>query len=185
MADLDVVEAKRAALAEIADDPKLAPILDYWHRAAGEGGLPRPCDIDPITLPPSILPYLTLLDVVDGGASFRIRLVGTASASAIGRDYTGQDLATAMSGDVLVATLDRYRAAITHQRPILASAEYAMPDGTSVKNLLMTLPLSSDGVGIDRLLGVFSPRSEWLAQQSLRGLDYLAYRKPARSYVIL
>ncbi len=185
MADPDSIEARRAALAEVAADAKLAPIFDYWHKTARDGVLPRPRDIDPVTLPPFVLPYLTLLDVVDGGRTFRIRLVGTASASAVGRDFTGQELEAAMSGDVLVATLDRYRAAIAHRRPILAFAEYAMPDGSTVKNTIMTLPLSSDGQVVDRLLGVFSPQSEWLAQQSLRGYDSLAYRKPMRSYVVL
>jgi hypothetical protein len=183
--DSDAAEARLAAQSEIARDPTLTAILDYWPSQSRAGALPRPRDIDLVLLPPNVLPYLTLLDVVDGGAAFNIRLVGSANVSAAGGDFTGKRLDTVMSGDLLAATLERYRAAVTSRRPVLGYAEYAMPDGSSVRNLLMTLPMSSDGVAIDRLLSVFRPRSEWLAQQSLRNFDSLAYQKPVRSHVVL
>jgi len=185
LTDPESVEARQVALAEISSDPKLSAVLEYWRGKAREGGLPRPGDIDPTGLPPSVLPYLTILDVIDGGDIFRVRLVGTASVSAAGRDFTGRYLDATMSGDVLAAALERYRAAIAHRRPVLGYAEYKMADGSTIRNLLMALPLSSDGLVVDRILGVFGPRSDWLAQQALRNLDALASSKPKRSHVLL
>jgi hypothetical protein len=185
LADSDAAEARLAAFSEIAGDPILVAILDYWQSQSREGLPPRPRDIDPILLPPAVLPYVTLLDVVDGGAAFNIRLVGSANVSAAGRDFTGKRLDTAMLGDLLAATSERYCAAVTSRRPVVGYADYAMPDGSTIRNVLMTLPMSSDGVAVDRLLSVFRPRSEWLAQQALRNFDSLAYRKPVRSYIVL
>ena len=107
------------------------------------------------------------------------------NVAAAGRDYTGSYIEDSMSGDPLAASRERYSAVMTHRRPVLGYAEYAMRDGSTVRNLIMTLPLSSDGQAVDRLLGVFSPKSQWLAQQALRNLDSLAYQKPTRSHVVL
>jgi hypothetical protein len=51
-----------------------------------------PCkrDIDPIELPPKILPNLQLIEVIDRGVRFRYRLIGTALAEAYGRDFSGR-----------------------------------------------------------------------------------------------
>ena len=185
MADTGIDEAQRAALAEIAADPKLGPIFEYWRGKCRDSGLPQPSDIDPAGIPPSILPYLTLLDVIDGGRTFRVRLVGTASAAAVGGDYTGRYLDETMSGDVLEAALDRYRAATVQRRPVLGHADYVMVGGDRVRNLLMTLPLSTDGAIVDRLLGVYSPRSDWLSRRALRNLDTAPYVTVKRSHIVL
>ncbi len=185
MTDPEAEAARQIALADIAGDSRLAAVFDYWCARAGEGRLPRPRDIDPTELPPAVLPFITLLDVIDGGATFRIRLVGTGNVAAAGRDFTGRDIAESMPGDVLVAALERYRAAIAHRRPVLGVTEHTMRDGSTVKNLLIVLPLASDGHAVDRILGVFSPRSQWLAQQALRNLDDLSDRKPKRSHIVL
>ena len=186
MTSSDSVEARQAALAEISGDAKLTAVLDYWRTKAGDGAVAAP-ERDRSGGPAARRspPFLTILDVLDGGENFRIRLVGTASAQAAGKDFTGKTVDQAMSGDVLTATLARYRAVIAHRRPVLGYSEYALADGSTIKNLLMTLPLSSDGIVVDRLLGVFSPKSNWHAEQSLRHLDAGAYRKPQRSHIVL
>ena len=184
MPDIDTVPADEAARAEVAGDARLSAVLQVWLQAAGEHGVPRPRDMSALTLPPQVLPFITLLDAIDGGRSFRIRLVGTASVSAAGRDFTGRMLHEAMTGFLLQAAENRYRAAIAYRRPILASSEYSMPDGSSIRNLIMAMPLSSDGDVVDRIIGVFSPKSDWLVRQALRTQDALAYRKPVRSLMV-
>ena len=186
LTDITSAEAREAALAEIAADPKLGPALDYWRTKCAGSTLPRPADIDPAGFPRAVLPYLTLLDVVEGGKTFRVRLVGTASSAAVGDNYTGRYLDETMSGEVLAAALARYRAAIEHRRPVLAYAEYKMTlSGDQVRNLLMTLPLSSDGTVVDRLLGVYSPKSDWLARRALRNLDTAPYVSARRTQIVL
>ena len=179
-------EAKRTALAEASADAKLGPMLRYWSAKCREcGGLPRPSDVDAAELPAGVLPYLTLLDVIDGGRTFRVRLVGTASAAAVGADHTGKYLDETMPSDVLDAALGRYRAAIAHRRPVLTLSDYDMLGGERVRNRMMVLPLSSDGITVDRLLGVYGPSSNWLAQRALRDLDTAPYLPPKRSQIVL
>jgi hypothetical protein len=72
------------------DDPVLGPVLAYGVRKRGFRSMPRKCDIDATEIPPRLLPNLQLIDVIDGGARFRYRLVGTASVEAFGDDYTGK-----------------------------------------------------------------------------------------------
>ncbi len=185
MTDIEADDARQSALTEISNDGKLAAVLEYWRQRATERTLPRPRDIDPTELPPAALPFFTILDVIEGGRTFRIRLVGTANVSAAGRDFTGRDITESMSGGVLTAALERFRATIAHRRPVLGYAEFATRDGSIVKNLILTLPLSSDGHAVDRLLSVFAPKSQWLAQQALRNLDSLLYCRPKQSHVVL
>ena len=72
------------------DDPILGPALAYWIDKRGSRLLPSRRDIDPVEIPPKILPHLQIIDVVDGGARFRYRLIGTATVDAYGEDFTGR-----------------------------------------------------------------------------------------------
>jgi len=72
------------------DDPVLAPVLAYWLQKRGARPMPRKGDIDPVELPPKLLPNIQIIEAIDGAARFPYRLVGTASVDAFGSDYTGR-----------------------------------------------------------------------------------------------
>ena len=176
---------REAALAEMAADAKLSAVLTLWNGLAAGGALPKPRELDATVLPPFVLPYITILEPVDHGRIFNIRLVGTASVAVAGRDFTGRRLDEAMSEPVLSLTEERYRTAIAQRRPVLACADYVMSDGSTIRNLIMAFPMSTDGIAVDRILGVFSPKSDLLARQTLRTLDHVVTRKPTRSLYVV
>jgi hypothetical protein len=91
------------------DDPVLGPALAYWLRQRGASSMPRKRDIDPTEISPKILPKMQIIDVLDGGARFRYRLVGTALVEANGRDYTGQYPEELLSEDRASFVLNIYR----------------------------------------------------------------------------
>jgi hypothetical protein len=85
--------SRATALGQIAADARLTTIYRYWSELCGQNEVPAEEQFDPIDLPAAVLPYLTLLDVIDRGDSSRVRLVGTATTVAVGRNATGDHLA--------------------------------------------------------------------------------------------
>lgn len=67
----------------------LQEIYVHWFGLTPESGMPARSDFDPANIP-LLLPHIYLIDVVDGGADFRYRLVGTHITEAVGFDFTGQ-----------------------------------------------------------------------------------------------
>jgi hypothetical protein len=73
------------------DDPRLARLAALWLERAGAGGIPERSALGPEVLHPlGLLPNVMLVDVIDGGARFRYRLVGTEITAIAGRDATGK-----------------------------------------------------------------------------------------------
>lgn len=75
---------------EIIAQPEVAPIRDlvaYSDKKRGDRFAPRRSDIDPTEIPRH-LPHIHMMDVLDGGADFRYRLIGTAIVQGLGRDNT-------------------------------------------------------------------------------------------------
>jgi len=176
---------QEAALGEIAADRRLAAVYRYWCKLCGENDVPALDQLDPVNLPAAVLPYLTLLDMLDGGHSFRVRLVGTGTSVAVGRNATGDHLDSTVTGDISAAALRRYRTVLEAGRPVLDVVHYKVPDEASFTNRLLTLLFSTKRDAIDRLLGVYSPTSLRLAKQTLRDLTSPAYVEALRSTVIL
>jgi len=76
---------------DLRDFPLLAQALAYWRgKRCGEDP-PRRLDLDPAEVP-ALLPYVNLVDVVEGegGRRFRHRLEGTGLVKRFKRDSTGQ-----------------------------------------------------------------------------------------------
>ncbi len=99
------------------DDPILGPTLTYWTQKRGARPMPRKRDIDPIELPPKLLPNIQIIEVIDGGARFRYRLVGTASVDAFGSDYTGRYPDEMFTDDRLNFIQSIYRRVYDDQAP--------------------------------------------------------------------
>ena len=175
---------RQALLSEVAADRRLAPVYDYWLTLAGDE-VPAFSLFDPAALPAAVLGYLTLLDVIDGGSTFRVRLVGAGTASAVGYNAAGSSLGDADAGDIEEAAVARYRAVITHRRPVADIVAYTIPHGPSFKTRILTLPFLGRQSVIDRLLGVYSPTSAPTAQRALPNLVIPSNARVHRTQVIL
>src|SRR5579872_671122 len=157
-------ELRRSAMDQIAADPVLAAVLELWEIKRGERFAPSPSELDAFVLPAAVLPRTVLVDVLDGGARFRFRLVGTAVALSSGVDYTGQYVDEALSGTVRDSVLQHYRTVVHERRPAFAVAEYRVPGGQNVRNSRLAVPLTLKGDAVDRLLLVSRVVSDWLLQ---------------------
>jgi hypothetical protein len=135
-------------------DPILGPMLEYWTRKRGARSMPSKRDIDPTEIPPKLLPNLQILDVIDDGARFRFRLVGTASVQALGQDYTWKGPEELLSGDRLSLVLEIYRTVCTTKAPVFSRSRYYTTNDRDIFTNRIYLPLSDDGTNVHHILGV-------------------------------
>src|SRR5215813_8749572 len=130
--------------------PTQAPIshhLDlyrHWLAKRGDRTMPARSDLDPGEIR-VLLPYLTILDKVNG--QFRYRLHGSAVAREIGRDLTGgivgSYVSTPGSAAAMRAICERVFA---RARPVFATGEFEVQSGSTHNISVLFLPLSEDGV---------------------------------------
>jgi len=144
--DFEVIEAP--------DLPLLKELVAYWERRRGTRLAPRRADVDPADLP-AHLPNLFMVDVLDGGADFRYRLIGTAIVDGLGRDSTGKRLSELYHDrpTVLARLLERFNLVVTERRPVFTRGQVLwLPDAGIRRFVSGALPLSDDGASIDTVL---------------------------------
>lgn len=77
--------SKELALPE-ATGPKA--VFNLWREKQGGREFPLKSDLHP-SLMARYLPYIYIVDILDGGKDYRIRLLGSGVADMLGKDYTG------------------------------------------------------------------------------------------------
>jgi hypothetical protein len=149
-------ETRNVVIATENPLPAANELVAYWRQKQGGRGVPRRRDVDPTSIPPRLLPHLFMLDVIDRGADFRYRLIGTAIVAGVGRDATGA-LVSRLYGsfpDALAALRQILGRVMTEKIPIFSSGLlYWLPERDYQAYTNVFLPLSSDGVQVDIVLG--------------------------------
>jgi len=131
-------------------DPRLQRLYAYWLRERRERALPARTDIDPVELR-FVLAYLSLIDVVEGPARFRVRLQGTELEHWVGCDLTGKTL-DQWPSQTLAALAQQYLStAVETGAPFHRLGDEIIDDRVRRYEVLV-LPLASDGVTVNMLL---------------------------------
>lgn len=155
--------------AEAIAEPELRALYHYWSEKRGTRAYPSRADIQPEEIK-RLLPYVLLLDVLDGGRHLRFRLVGTDAASGI--DPTGKLLHEAapegVYRDHVCALFGRGAAG---PGAMYSRASYAYADAPGPRSISRVfLPLAGDGETIDMLMigqkasrDMHTARSAWQA----------------------
>jgi hypothetical protein len=133
----------------------LLRLTDYWRSKAFAGALPNRDSIDPTEIIVH-LPWLFMADVIEGGADYRYRLVGTSITSANYRDVTGRSFRELYGADP--TRLDGARLgfdlACSARAPIYTQGRaFWRPDWTYDRFEAAFLPLSVDGDTVNIILG--------------------------------
>jgi len=128
----------------------------YWRRITPvEAELPGRQHIDPCDIP-ALLPHVWLLDVAPDPRDNRYRLIGTAVANGVGKDYTGKILRDAHPASA--GSLDAFRFFIDMVETRTPQWFRGKPrlhhykDVAELENLIM--PLAADGRRVDMLFGM-------------------------------
>jgi len=134
-------------------EPLLRAVYDFYVARRGGRPMPSRADIDPIDMPRAALPYLVLLDVLDGGARFRWRLTGTEVVNRFGRDATGRFGEEVLSGEYLTFLTSLIRHVCTARVPVYSHAIFRWDDEARTLNTSrLYLPLG-DETGGTQILG--------------------------------
>lgn len=139
-------------IAEQIDHAGLRDFYRYWLAKRGGRRVPARADIDPIEIR-RFLPNIFMLDVIDGGARFRYRLVGTAVGNAIG-DYTGRYVDEALPPAQYAIYRQKYESIIRDFAIHYEVARVLWHERADVLYRRLMLPLSDDQMSANILLGV-------------------------------
>jgi hypothetical protein len=151
-------------LMERAGAPLLEELVAYWERQRGRAAMPPRRAIDPGALQRH-LPNLFMLDVLDGGADFRFRLIGTRIVEGLGRDSTGKRFSElfAQQPEVRARLQARFCRVVTDKCPSFSRGSmFWHQDRRYRRFVAASVPLSPDGVTVNIIL------SELLIETSSR-----------------
>lgn len=134
------------------ESEKLRDIYRYWQSKCRDGTLPRRKDIDPTEIP-ELLPYVVLVDVIEGGRDFRYRLLGTHVVDSVGFEFTGQLVSEFMRGREGVLRAEDYHMVIERRAPRHGGGDLIGSGRDLMHCERLLCPLSGDGETIDMIFG--------------------------------
>jgi hypothetical protein len=148
----------RGAEDTIAFHADIRRLYDYWRAIAPAGRLPGRIHFDPLDIA-TLLPRIWLLEVHRGpqfsqGLRYRFRVVGTFIAQFQKSDPTGQWYDEAFPGRPIEGVMERFGIAAQEGVPVWRRGPARVAPGADWRTIeTITLPLASDGVTVDMILG--------------------------------
>jgi hypothetical protein len=141
--------------------PKTNRALRYWDEKRRERAMPARCDIAPFEIT-DILPIVQLYDLIDGGASYRVRLFGTVVARLFDKDPTGNVFDRASNQPLVTRMLTVFDHVVLQRKPLIARAEHTAIEKVNHSSIeSIFLPLSDNGTDINMIFAatvVLPPR---------------------------
>jgi hypothetical protein len=155
---MDSLEAPKVEIEPPTDNAGQKILLDYWLAKRGARAFPARCDIDPVELPPRMLPNIAIVSVERSGNEddrFSYRLVGTNVVWHFGADVTGRSFEDIfLTPDDLRAERAHYAHVLKYREIHFVSARLNVPGREFLSSTRMLLPLASDGQTIDMILSL-------------------------------
>lgn len=132
--------------------PDALVLYTYWLKKRGKRLMPSRADIDPVELPPQVLPGMSLVDVVQDDRRYVYRLVGTGEVEARGFDPTGQSVMEGFLAPNKEDALGCYDRVVATQAALVDPVAFKAIDGRYVTEETIFLPLSDDGANVNKIL---------------------------------
>jgi hypothetical protein len=161
--------APPSTLPDGAERAIFGPALDWWGAVVKQTQrLPTRRDLLPERLGARTLPFVLLVDVGDGGAQLRFRLMGSAHVAFNQADFSGRDFDGVYSeGPALAYVRGLYKDMCKVRRPLWSVNEVRhFRTGLPIVIRRLMLPMSVSGRDVDLSLGV-----QTIHQQPGRGID--------------
>ena len=127
-------------------------IFAYWASRREGAQLPKRANIDPAHFKRH-LPTISLIDVTGEPLDYRLRLAGTGLYNVYGREITGRtldDVYNTSAAEYWRAELDKV---VEQRRPGVGVHNFGWRGASHLSILWLRLPLASDGVNVDMILG--------------------------------
>lgn len=127
-----------------------ADLFRYWTARRGGRSMPARSDLSPVDIP-TLLPHLTLIDVVEG--RFRYRLVGSRVVQDLGREMTGTWVGSHVTpAEYAAALCGIYEQVCASRRPIFTTGDYRSPSELTHAVSRLLVPLGEDGETVNMIL---------------------------------
>ncbi|MCK5425382.1 MAG: PAS domain-containing protein [Emcibacter sp.] len=127
----------------------LKDIYQYWLVMKGECNMPSRANLHPTDIV-SLLPYVSLIDVEHDTQRFKMRLVGTETVNALGKDITGSYLDEHPEMDLHLR--ERYERVVKNKRPYFVSGKLLWSRKTFLTFNSIGMPLSGNGRDVDIIM---------------------------------
>ncbi|MDF1792810.1 MAG: PAS domain-containing protein [Thalassobaculaceae bacterium] len=109
---------------ERCDHPMVSGFAEIWEAKRGARAMPDRGDFEIEDLAPWF-GHVIIMDIIDGGANFRYRLVGTTITKFLNRDYTGRTVLECNYSGAQGKILDTFRRPITEGGPVFRDGHVA------------------------------------------------------------
>jgi hypothetical protein len=139
------------------DDPILVAFFEYWRGLPRHDGVPDRNNVDPIEMPPVILPNLVLVEFIDDNRDGLLRLTGDEFNQAYGLKTTGRKITDVTEGDYRDYMLGHIDMLVRHRKPLYSESTFRWDRGGIWRTRRLTAPLSNGTPGAVQM---------WLAAQT-------------------
>lgn len=126
-------------------------VHDYWISAKGDHPFPPLSALDPVELPRPALPYFTVVEVVEPGPRFLVRLIGTEVHAAAGQDHTGRMVDEMPGAEDVVR---RFTWCVRARRPYCVCSKLLWSINNFRQYEALVLPFGPSGGRIEKLASV-------------------------------
>lgn len=126
-------------------------LYDYWLKTAGSRRMPARSDINPFSVP-KLLPCVGLIDLTEGLGEARFRLAGTRLRDVYGEEITGKRIDRVFAGACADYWHDIHARVAEEGSPLHGVIRGPAPGRDHIVLFWLRLPLSQDGMKVDRIL---------------------------------
>jgi hypothetical protein len=133
-------------------ETELKDLLAYWEGKRGARAMPARADIDPIEIP-QLLPHLIMVDTAETPEDFCYRLYGTEVCKGFEHDRTGLRFSEMPRIENYDEVYRGYWLTYTEKAPNYFHGQIVSDSRNYIGYSRLTLPLSSDGERVDKILG--------------------------------
>ena len=145
--------------------PSVKELSDYWFSLRSEGDFPLVGQFDLIEFP-EYAPWIAISDVMDGGADFRFRMVGTKIARVFGGDITGASLSDGNRQHVEERIGLIYRYVCMLGGPVWGGGRVGNVEGRAgFESAAALLPLANEAGAISQIIHMVrleDPQGGWI-----------------------
>jgi hypothetical protein len=140
----------------VLSDPTVATIFAYWDSKRGARRMPRRADLDPVDLR-GLVNNVALYDVVEPGARYRVRLVGSDIVAFDGRNTIGEWVGAGKPPEIVAQMNSMLTSIVTGRAPrFRAGLAYWSGDKAYRRFESCFLPLSPDDNAVTMILNAVS-----------------------------
>ncbi len=140
--------------------PVFDEVLRYWNRCRGDRFAPAWTDMDLMAFPLQVLPYTIVVDIQTPPQPILYRYYGSGIARNHGFEMTNRTSDDIQPEQLRQHILSQYAIIIEARTPRLFATDIYVKRGLRLQDLVLRLPLSSDGVTVTNVITVEQPWNE-------------------------